>query len=194
MEISKLMVEFLEFINAPKQFHIARDMQVTFPLEELLKLMKKCHEEDEAEDLKIAVFNNMLMQTSTDMTRFVRNFKSIIGSAHQEEFLEEQKELAAKVVESLPPVGKMNTDVIREVVRTQSEVTDAMDRSVEKAITRAKKTETRNRPIQLAEKATNFVESIDVNILLKMNDSELQRLRRQLAKLEEVIAQVKENL
>jgi hypothetical protein len=40
----------------------------------------------------------MLMQTSTDMTRFVRNFKSIIGSAHQEEFLEEQKELAAKVV------------------------------------------------------------------------------------------------
>lgn len=194
VEISKLMVEFLEFINAPKQFHIARDMQVTFPLEELLKLMKKCHDEDEAEDLKIAVFNNMLMQTSTDMTRFVRNFKSIIGSAHQEEFLEEQKELAAKVVESLPPVGKMNTDVIREVVRTQSEVTDAMDRSVEKAITRAKKTETRNRPIQLAEKATNFVESIDVNILLKMNDSELQRLRRQLTKLEEVIAQVKENL
>lgn len=194
IEITKLMVEFLEFINAPKQFHIARDMQVTFPLEELLKLMKKCHDEDEAEDLKIAVFNNMLMQTSTDMTRFVRNFKAIIGTAHQEEFLEEQKELAAKVIEALPPVGKMNTDVIREVIRTQSDVTDAMDRSVEKAITRAKKTETRNRPIQLAEKATNFVESIDVNILLKMNDSELQRLRRQLIKLEDVIAQVKENL
>ena len=194
VDISKLMVEFLEFINAPKQFYIARDMQVTFPLEELLKLMKKCHDEDEAEDLKIAVFSNMLMQTSTDMTRFVRNFKSIIGSAHQDEFLDEQKELAAKVVESLPSVGKMNTDVIREVVRTQSELTDAMDRSVEKAITRAKKTETRNRPIQLAEKATNFLESIDVNILLKMNDSELQRLRRQITKLEDVIAQIKENL
>ena len=194
VDISKLMVEFLEFINAPKQFYIARDMQVTFPLEELLKLMKKCHDEDEAEDLKIALFSNMLMQTSTDMTRFVRNFKSIIGSAHQDEFLDEQKELAAKVVESLPSVGKMNTDVIREVVRTQSELTDAMDRSVEKAITRAKKTETRNRPIQLAEKATNFLESIDVNILLKMNDSELQRLRRQITKLEDVIAQIKENL
>lgn len=194
VEIAKLMVEFLEFINAPKQFHIARDMQVASPLEELLKLMKKCHDEDEAEDLKIAVFVNMLMQTASDMTRFIRNFKSIIGSPHQERFLEEQKELAAGVIESLPPVGKMSTDVIREVVRAQSEVTEELDRSAEKAVLRARKSETRTRPIQLAEKATNFIESIDVNILFKMNDSELQRLSRQLARLEEAIARVRENL
>lgn len=52
LEIAKLMVEFLEFINAPKQFHIARDLQVTSTLEELFKLIKKCHDKDEAEDLK----------------------------------------------------------------------------------------------------------------------------------------------
>ena len=41
IEVAKLMVEFLEFINAPKQFYIARDLQLAFPLEELSKLLRK---------------------------------------------------------------------------------------------------------------------------------------------------------
>ena len=56
VEVAKLMVEFLEFINAPEQFYIARDLQLYYPLEELLKLIKKCRTADEIEDLKIAVF------------------------------------------------------------------------------------------------------------------------------------------
>ena len=60
--------------------------------------------------------------------------------------------------------------------------------------TKVKKNETRNRPIQLAEKATNFLDEIDANILLKMNDSELRRFERQLDRLEAVIAELRENL
>ena len=158
------------------------------------RILKKSRNEDEAEDIKIAVFNNILMQPSTDMTRFVRNIKSIIGSDYQEEFLEEQRELAVQVVDSLPPVGKMDTTTIREVVRANDEVTQALDRSMDKSLTKVKKNETRNRPVQLAEKATTFLESIDQHILLKLNDSELRRLERQLTKLEQVIAQIRENM
>ena len=193
VEIAKLMVEFLEFINAPGQYYIARDLQVFFPLEELSKLLRKCRD-DEAEDLKIAVFNNILMQPSTDMTRFVRNMKTIIGSDYQQEFLEEQRDLAAEVIDALPPVGKMDTTSIREVIRANDDVKQRLERSMDKAITKAKKNETRNRPIQLAEKATTFIESIDVNIIQKMNDSELQRLGRQLGKLEQLVASIRENL
>ncbi len=84
--------------------------------------------------------------------------------------------------------------VIREEVRADEENREALERSMEKTLTKVKKTETRNRPIQLAEKATTFLESIDTNILLKMNDSELRRLTRQLDKLEQVIADLRENL
>lgn len=194
VEIANLMIEFLEFINAPKQFYIARDLQVYYPLEELMKLIKKCRTDDEVEDLKIAVFTNILMQTAGDMTRFVRNIKSIIGSDYQEEFLEEQKELAEKVVESLPEEKNLNTQVIREVVRGNDEIVRSLDKSMEKTLTKVKKTETKNRPIQLAEKATTFLESMDQNILLKLNDSEIQRLSRQLDKLEKMIAEIRENL
>lgn len=194
VEIAKLMVEFLEFINAPEQFYIARDLQMYFPLEELMKLLKKCKTEDEAEDLKITAFTNILMQTSTDMGRFIRNIKAVIGTEYQKEFFEEQKEIAAKVVDTLPEQGKVNTGVIREVVRANDEVVQELERSMEKTLTRVKKNETKNRPIQLAEKATTFLEGIDTHILLKMNDSELRRLARQLDKLEQTIAQIRENL
>ena len=194
IEVAKLMMEFLEFINAPEQFYIARDLQMYFPLEELMKLLKKCKTEDEVEDLKIAAFTNILMQTSTDMGRFIRNIKAVIGTEYQEEFLEEQKELAAKVVDTLPDQGKMNTTVIREVVRANDEVVQELERSMEKALTKVKKNETKNRPIQLAEKSTTFLESIDTHILLKMNDSELRRLARQLDKLEQIIGKIRENL
>ena len=193
LEIAKLMVEFLEFINAPKQFYIARDLQLYTPLDELLKLIRKCRE-DEAEDLKIAVFNNILMQTSSDTSRFIRGIKAIVGSDYQEEFLEEQKELAAKVIDTLPPVGKMDTTAIREVVRNNDDITRELEGSMEKTLTKVRKNETRNRPVQLAEKATTFLESIDVNILTKLNDSEITRLDRQLGRLEQVIAQLRENM
>lgn len=65
---------------------------------------------------------------------------------------------------------------------------------MDKYLARSKKTETRNRPIQLVEKATNFLESIDTNILLKLNDSELKRMHHQLDLLEQTLAEVKENL
>lgn len=194
MEVAKLMVEFLEFINAPEQFHIARDLQLYFPLEELTKLMKKCSSEDEMEDLKIAVFTNVLMQPAGDMTRFVRNIKPIIGSEYQEEFLEEQKTLAAEMLDSLPEQGKVDTTVIRESVRANEELVHALGNSVEKAMTKVKKNETRNRPVQLAEKAATFLESIDPYILLKMNDSELKRMSRQLDKLEQIVAEIRGNL
>lgn len=193
LEIAKLMVEFLEFINAPKQFYIARDLQLYTPLDELLKLIRKCRE-DEAEDLKIAVFNNILMQTSSDTSRFIRGIKAIVGSDYQEEFLEEQKELAAKVIDTLPPVGEMDTTAIREVVRNNDDITRELEGSMEKTLTKVRKNETRNRPVQLAEKATTFLESIDVNILTKLNDSEITRLDRQLGRLEQVIAQLRENM
>lgn len=194
VELSILMIEFLEFINAPKQFYIARDLQVYYPLEELQKILKKCHSEDEKEDIKISVFNNILLQPAGDMTRFVRNFKNILGTAFQEDFIEEQKELAAKSIENLPETGKVNTTVIREVIRSNDELNQEMERSVEKALTKVKKNDTRNRPIQLAEKATTFLESIDINILSKMNDSEIQRLKRQLDRLSETIDNIKEQL
>ena len=104
------------------------------------------------------------------------------------------KELAEQVIESLPPVGKVNTTVIREMVRAKDEVVQALERSMEKCLTKVRKNETRTRPAQLVEKATTFLEGIDTNIIMKLGDSELKKLEHQLEKLDEVIARIRENM
>ncbi len=192
--LAQLMAEFLAFVNAPDQFYIARDLQVYYPLEELQRLLRKCRTEDEQEDLKNSVFVNILMRPTGDMSRFVRNFKNIVGSEYQEDFLEEQRELAEQVLDALPSVEEMSTQAIRDYVRTRRDLGNALERSVEDYLTRTKKTETRNRPIQMVEKATGFLESIDTNILRKLGDSELHRMRRQLDLLEQALHEVRESL
>lgn len=193
VEIAKLMVEFLEFINAPQQFYIARDLQIYYPLEELLKMMKK-GEATNVQRIKEAVFTNILMQPSSDMIRLIRNIKSIVGSEYQEGYLDEIQSTVNKVNKLLPPVGKMDTSVIRNVMRTNEEIAQELEKALDASLFSVKKNETRNRPVQLVEKATSFLESIDVNILLKLNDSELRRLEKQLLKLEEVISTLKHNM
>lgn len=194
VEIAKLMVEFLEFINAPEQFHIARDLELYSPLDELQKIMKKCKDDDEKENLKNAAFINILMQTSTDTSKFIRNIKAIVGTEYQKEFIEEQIVIADKVLDIIPEPGKVTTSIIREVIRANDEIVQELERSMEKTLTKTRKNEIKNRPILLAEKATIQLEGIDTHILKKMNDSECQRLIRQLDRLDETIAKIRENL
>ena len=191
MELAELMVELLEFINAPGQFHIARELKLYYPLEELQKLLKKCRTENEKEDLKNSVFVNILLRPAGDMTRFIRGFKNIMGNEQQDDFLEEQREIAAEVIGILPPPQEMSTQAIRDRVRIREDLSGALEQSMDKYLLRTRKTETRNRPILLAEKATGFLESIDVNILSRLGDSELQRLRRQLDLLERAVDEIR---
>ena len=194
MELAELMLELLEFINAPGQFHIARDLKLYYPLEELQKLLKKCRTGDEREDLKNSVFVNILLRPAGDMTRFIRGFKNIMGSEQQEDFLEEQQEIAAEVINILPAPQEMSSQVIRDQIRTREDLCGTLEQSMDKYLFRTRKTETRNRPILLAEKATGFLESIDVNILSRLGDSELQRLRRQLDLLEKAADEIRRKL
>ena len=56
MEISKLLVEFLEAINAPGKFYIARDMDLNGPLYELYGILNKIKDEDKKQQTKYIVF------------------------------------------------------------------------------------------------------------------------------------------
>ncbi len=192
VELANLMVDFLDFINAPKQFYLARDMELYSSLDELSKLLRKCHTEDEKADLKNSVYCNILMNTQGDMARFLRRLKTIVDSDHRDDFFAEQNDLAVEVLDMLPTNGKVTIDTIRDDVRTNLDVRDSLARSVEKAEMKTKKAESLNRPIQLAEKATNFIDEIDTHIFDKMNDSDLQRLKKQLGKLTARIQEIEE--
>ena len=192
--IAQLMVEFLEFINAPKKFYIARDLKIDGPLLEMPNMLNKCVTEEEKENLKIALFNNILMLPSGDITRFVRRFKKVIGTKFQDEFLEEQKDLAEEVLEKLPEEGKVSLDIIRDDIRSDAEVQEKLNLSIDKFVEKSNKTKTLSQPLDLAEKSKSNLEDIDINIIAKMAPESVDKFKKTLDELEQLINSIKENI
>ncbi|MBU3093393.1 hypothetical protein KPL35_15105 [Clostridium sp. CF011] len=187
VELAMLLVEFLEMINAPKQFYIARDMDLNGPLVELHGILKKVKGKDEKDEVKSAVFTNFLIKPLGDMTRFIRKIKTIASSKYLSEYLGEQMEIAEKVIDKLPDVGKVTNKVINEVFRSDVDTKEKLKRSLEKAVEKAKSSENRNRPLYTLEKVGDSLETIDTNIFSKLNEEQISAITTQLDNLQELL-------
>lgn len=196
VELSKLLVEFLEFINAPKQFHIARDLDLNGPLVELQSILKKITDEDQKEELKNIVFINFLMQPESDMTRFIRKIKTIASSNYIDEYLEEQMDIAEEVLdklEEIPQDKPINNNIINNHFRNDEKIKEALKRSLDKAETKAKSKASRNKPIQTLDKVADFLDTIDTNIFMKYNDEEKSEIITKVEIIKNVLDKIKED-
>ena len=192
LETAQSMMDFLAFLNAPNRYHIARDLQVVFPLEEMSKLTKKCTTDPEA--LKKVVFSNIALQTAGDMTRHIRGMKSIIGSEHEASFVREQSVYAEELQERLAETPVRDVEEMRRFIRENQDLAEELEASNEKYRLKIKKLETRLRPLQNAEKATALLDDVDTRIFLKMDAKDLLRLDEQLKELQRLIASIHEEI
>ncbi|MBQ8246900.1 MAG: hypothetical protein IJZ42_07185 [Lachnospiraceae bacterium] len=176
IELANLMVDFLEYINAPKQFYIARELELEGPLIELAAILKKCPDDETKQKMKISVFNNILVKPENDMTRFVRQIKSVIETEYLDDFIEEQIDLAEQVAEIIP---EQITDAktIQENVRQNEQIKEKLSHSMDKVVTKVKRTETRNKPAMMLDRSILSIESIDIHILEKLDKGELDIVR-----------------
>lgn len=190
VELSKLLVEFLEAIKAPGQFYIARDLDLNGPLLELQAVLRKIKDEDKRQEIKYIVFTNFLVQPDKDMTRFIRNLKGIVSSSYVDEFIEKEIEVAEDVLDSLPSQGHVTSDTIAEV-KANEDVREELARTMDVVNNKVKATETRNKPNQMLIKAVDFVEAIDTRIIKKLTEEQRENLLDNIEKLEEMIADLK---
>lgn len=196
VELAILLAEFLEFINAPKQFHIARELDLNGPLVELQLIIKKISDEDQRDEVKSIAFTNMLMQPHGDMTRFIRRIKTVAASNYLNEYVNEQMEIAEKVLdklEAIPDNKVINHKVINEHIRNDEKVKDELKRSLEKAETKAKSKESRNKPLQTLEKIADFLETIDTNIFMKYNEEEKNEIINKVESLKDSLDKIRED-
>jgi len=195
IEVAQLMIDFLDFINVPKAFHIARTLEIGSTLIELPNLLKKCKTEDEKEDFKVSVFTNLIMKPNgSELRKFFRDIKKIVGSDFMQDFLEEQKEIAYKIIEKLPPIGKSNESSIRDAIGENEELNCELTESANKFIEKVKIKGTKNRPVELTEKAILSIEGIDINIISKLSDKELSILEEKLYYLEILIEEIRSKI
>lgn len=193
IELANLMVEFLEYINAPKQFYIARELELEGPLIELAAILKKCPDDETRQKMKISVFNNMLVKPENDMTRFVRQIKSVVETEFLDDFIEEQIDLAEQVAEIIPE-QVTDAKAIQENVRQNEQMKEKLSHSMDKVVTKVKRTETRNKPAMMLDKSILSIESIDVHILEKLKKEELDVVRDKIEVLKAHLMKIEDSV
>lgn len=187
IEKAKLMVEFLEFINAPKQVHLARHFNIVDPLKELNTMLKRINDEDKKEDLKYSVFSQFLVSPEGDATRYMRKIKKIASNDRfLEGYLDEQVDLVEKVCDILEAHPEVKENEIAKI-RSDEDLKRNFYQSTEKHLNKVNSDATRNQPIKLVEKAFDNLELIDLNILNKLSVLQVEEFSNNVKDLKEKI-------
>ena len=193
LEVARLLVEFLDTINAPGQFYLARELKLDGPLRELYGILKKIPDEDRKQMMKCVVFTNFLAKPSDDMTRYTRKIKGIASSRYIDGFLEKESEIAEEVLDELPAVGQVNADTISSI-RANDEVKRNLDQAMDIYSNKAKVDETKNKPNQVLIKAIDSIEAIDLKVIPKLSESQQEEFAANVDALIEILTGIKEAL
>lgn len=88
VELAQLMLDYLEYINQPLKFYIARDQKIDGPLREVQKIIKSSKlNPDRIDDAKEYLFLN-IMSLDGDITRKIRELKQVLEDReHSENYL-----------------------------------------------------------------------------------------------------------
>lgn len=93
IEIAEVINDFLKYIRLSEQYHVAREYQVYSLFQEMMAPLKKL-DIDEKKQLKIIVFNNVMMNAVSDQRKFIRDIKALINSGTYKSYFDDQKRLA----------------------------------------------------------------------------------------------------
>lgn len=189
---ANLMVEFLEFIDMPEHYYLARDWDLDGPLGEITAVLNKIKTEEEREDLKNIIFTNIAAKPNTDMTRYIRKIKNLVNTPQFRPFIEDNLELCEKFLEKFDGAEEKTVEFINKEVRGDEELRDELRNTYDKYQEKVKKRNSINAPKNQIEKAIDALQNIDFEMVLRLNDeSDYPQFLNSLEMLEEEVKNIK---
>ena len=144
LETAQIIIEFLAFMNVPKQYHIAREMQVYSVFFELIPLLKRCETDEARQTLKNSVFSNVMMSSFDDQRKYIRSVKSMMDSGLFSSYIKRQQRIYGELQERKESFDIKNEQDLKAFVRQNEEIKEELQISLDRSLTQSKKAETRN--------------------------------------------------
>lgn len=196
--------EFLDFIGAPGQYYIARELQLDGPVQDAVLLLKKCKNKEETEMLKNSIFADLAIRPEEDMTRHIRNYGKIVQSEDSKSLLKQINDNSIEVLKKIDEskeVLKNNDDpkevnvinVIQEI-RTDDKLKTKIVHDVKKAAEQSDRSKARELPSKYAREAFEKMDDIDLDAIPTMNESSKRDLVENLNALETKINEIRDCL
>ena len=196
IEIAKLMIEYLEYINQPKKFYIARQQKIDGPIREIAKIIKsKKVDASQIDEIKEFLFLNVL-SLGGDVSRKIRELK----------FVFEDKKLSDALIEEIDEKEVLDdandffesettqkdvseTSILNLTEDIKNQVTNITEQYVEtKKLSTAK-----NKPIVILNKVDSLIKDIDKDSVLRLNDELRAEFDQILNSIEEQLKELGSN-
>lgn len=87
VEQAEIMEEFLEYINAPEQFYIARELELIGPIIEIQKI-KRITANDEWRLKKVILFDNLIAKPKNNISKMLQEIGEIMKSDNYDMYFE----------------------------------------------------------------------------------------------------------
>ena len=194
VEQAQMMADYLRFMNAEGQFHLAREMEAGAPIQELPKLLRKIKDEDVREMAKNCVFANMVVGPKGDMTRFVRKMAEVMASPDGEEFIEEESVLAEEVCDRLAVMDPVTREAIRDEIRADDELVAKFVNAMAVAQDRIASAKLADSPVKALESAAATLESVDVFLLQRLEPEAAQRAFEASLRIEAAVEEIRQSI
>lgn len=189
LRIAKLMAAFLEFVNCPNQYYLAREWDINGPLYEIDGALQKERDETRREDIKNIMFNNLLVKPDNDMTRYIRSVKNLVSDPQfGTKYLEEQLDIANEVIDTL--YSKETPDSAIQEVRSNQSFIDSLAENTEAYVQRVKISKVRNQPLVLLETCETNIKDIDSKVIHKLDDDEKYEIKEKINVLLKLLNQL----
>lgn len=185
-----LLVEFLDYIHLPKQWHIARDYQVVSVITDLQPLLRKCATPEMQQKVKNAVFANIMMHTIGDSRKYIRNLNSMMDSGFFPTYIKDLERIGEVLREDINEAAPENKRDLDFFVSTHEEIAENLHLSLDRSLLKARKHKTRNKPSQIVSKSTGLLKDVDTRILEKLTDDEKENLRSRLDHLSTTVKKI----
>ncbi len=193
VEIAEIICEFLEYLRIPGQYYAAREYQVYSLFQEMLLVLKKLNAKEQTQ-LKIITFNNAMMRAMTDQRKFIRDIKVLVKNEAYREYFEDQEKWGRVIAARFAPVEVRAKEDVDRFAEANSDITEELKLSMERALLRSRAQILKNRPGENVSKCIALLTEVDSRLFGRMDEEEKENLKAELDELARITARFKRML
>ena len=164
---AEIIIDFLNYINAPGKYYIAVDLQLDASIFEIYNIKQKLSDE-EWEKAKIVLYDNMLAKTVGDIKQLMRDIKSIINSEYFDDYFDEHYEASKPLRQKLKDVEILDSDFVKDSIRSDENLKKNLLSACENYKYMVAKTNIKRLPIEQIEDAYGMLNKIDLDSITHM--------------------------
>lgn len=186
IEIAEVINDFLKYIRLSEQYHVAREYQVYSLFQEMMAPLKKL-DIDEKKQLKIIVFNNVMMNAVSDQRKFIRDIKALINSGTYKSYFDDQKRLANIIRNKYSTTTVRSKDDIDRFVLENSAIKEELQMSMNHALLKSSFQIQKTKPVEKVTESISLMIEIDSRLFNKLDMDEKEKLKSELDELARIV-------